>query len=120
MNEVSLDQMSAARFAELVGTRFKVQLEPGIDVILELSAVNTPRPNGQERGAPGGAGTESFSLWFDGPADRPLGQRTFRFTHERLGAFDLFIVPVGAEQGARQYEAVFNRCSIPRTTLGSG
>jgi len=117
MNEVSLDQLSSGRFAELVRTKFQVLVEPGIAVGLELTAVTTPCARGQENVSPGSAKFESFSLLFTGPADRPLGQRTYRFTHERLGSFDLFIVPVSADHNARQYEAVFNRRLSPGTAV---
>ena len=113
MKEVALDQLSAARFAELVQTKFQVSVEPGLVVSLELVTVTAPRPENEGRvSAPSGK-FESFSLLFDGPADQPLGQRTYRFTHEHLGSFDLFIVPVGTDRNARQYEAVFNRRLSP-------
>ena len=113
MNEVPPDQLSAGRFAELVRSKFEVAVEPGLVVGLELAAVTTSGPGDQNSVSPGSAMFEGFSLLFDGPAHRPLGQRTYRFTHERIGSFDLFIVPVGANRGARQYEAVFNRRHSP-------
>jgi len=109
MNEVSLDQLSAGRFTELVRTRFNVSAEPGVGIILELVAVNFPRPGGTESVSAESQGMESFSLLFDGPADKPLRQQTYHFSHGQIGCFDLFIVPIGAEHDARQYEAVFNR-----------
>jgi hypothetical protein len=36
-----------------------------------------------------------------------LPQRTYDFRNERLGSFELFIVPIGPEDGAMRYEAVF-------------
>ena len=96
MNEVSLDQLSARHFQELVGTLFQVLSEPAFVVTLELTAATVQAPGG-------------FSLLFTGPIDRPLDQRTYPFEHERIGRFDLFIVPVGADRSGRQYEAVFNR-----------
>jgi len=120
MKEISLDQLSAGRFAELVRTRFNILAEPGVEVILELIAVTMPRSNAQESMSPGDPRTESFSLLFAGPADRPLGQGMYRFAHEHLGWFDLFIVPVSAEPGARQYEAVFNRHIAARTPVSPG
>lgn len=57
--------------------------------------------------------SEGFSLLFNGPANPPLAQRMYGFAHERLGSFDLFIVPVSAAGELRQYEAVFNRRPVP-------
>ena len=113
MNEVSLDQLSAGRFAELVRTKFQVAVEPALVVCLELVKVTTTRSGIREDRTPASPQFEGFSLLFDGPVDRPLEQRTYRFAHERLGSFDLFIVPVGADRNARQYEAVFNRRFSP-------
>jgi hypothetical protein len=50
-----------------------------------------------------------FSLIFQGPMDAPVFQSTFRLDHERLGALDLFLVPIGKNETGIQYEAVFNR-----------
>lgn len=109
MSEAPLDPLSLASFAELVQTKFQVLVEPGRVVSLELASVTRSGPAGQESRAPETREFEGFALLFNGPADRPLDQRTYRFTHERLGSFDLFIVPVSADRNARQYEAVFNR-----------
>jgi len=49
-----------------------------------------------------------FSLLFRGPVDRPLGQETYRFEHDQMGGFELFIVPMRAEHDGRYYEAIFN------------
>jgi len=49
----------------------------------------------------------AFSLLFLGPEDVILPQRTYEMTHEDLGTFDLFIVPVGRTPQGVQYEAIF-------------
>jgi len=116
MSEIPLDQLSAECFAALLRTKFQVLVEPGVAVNLELTAVSAPGRGGQESAPSGSQKFEGFSLLFDGPEDRPLGQRTYRFTHERLGSFDLFIVPVSATRESRQYEAVFNRRLSPGTS----
>lgn len=116
MNEISLDELSAGRFAGLVQTKFQVTAGSGLVVGLQLIAVSGLRSGNREGEPPGGSTFEAFSLVFEGPADRPLGQGTYRFSHERLGWFELFIVPVSAGRGARQYEAVFNRRLGPGTS----
>ena len=104
MKQVPLDQLSAQHFAGALHSRFQVIAEGAPPLSLELIAVTA-------QSAPNAF--EAFSLLFQGPANRPLAQRTYRFAHEQLGAFDLFIVPVSAENGGRQYEAVFNRRGQP-------
>lgn len=112
MNCVSLDAIASATFAELVGSNFSVQRKEGTALKLQLAAM-TGRPSGQS--AP--PGYENFSLIFDGPNDPVLTQGTFRFEHERIGCFELFIVPISAERNLRQYEAVFSR-RIPHVVPG--
>ena len=54
---------------------------------------------------------EPFSLLLRGPREPVLAQRIHRVEHERLGALDIFLVPVGlASEGEEGmlYEAVFN------------
>jgi hypothetical protein len=109
MNKVSLDDLSAALFRELVCTTFQVFAEPDVPLRLELVAVTDSTAGAVTNGSGEGMAFESFSVLFDGPDDRPLAQGIHRFEHERAGCFELFIVPVSAERNARQYEAVFNR-----------
>jgi uncharacterized protein DUF6916 len=54
---------------------------------------------------------EVFSLVFRGDGDRIHPQRIYAIEHEAIGAFDLFLVPVGRNQHGIVYEAVFNRVS---------
>lgn len=54
-------------------------------------------------------GYECFSLLFSGPNDQSLPQASYEMTHEQLGTFPLFIVPVSAEGNKISYEALFNR-----------
>ena len=49
-----------------------------------------------------------FSLLFQGPREPVLPQRMYRLNHDRLGEFDLFIVPIGADDEGVHYEAVFS------------
>jgi len=54
------------------------------------------------------SGMERFSLFFTGPVDRYLPQQVYFIEHERMGAFELFLVPVGRDESGFRYEAVFN------------
>jgi len=104
MKQVSLTALSHATFAGLLNTRFRVR--PTGREALELELIEaTAKPSGAER-AP--APVRSFSLVFTGPPDPFLPQRTYPFEHEKLGAFDLFIVPIGKVEKGFLYEAVFN------------
>lgn len=50
-----------------------------------------------------------FSALFSGPLSAPLSQQTYRLRHAALGAFSVFLVPVGRPGKERSYEAIFNR-----------
>lgn len=94
------ENLSKARFAESVKTKFHVYPEPSNAVEVELieliEGVSTPTH-------------EQFSLLFHGPQTPFLQQMIYHVQHDRLGAFDLFLVPVGKTPDGFQYEAVFNR-----------
>ena len=104
MNTVPLETLSLAKFSELLRTEFLVRRNSPLEPVqLELVQV-----------APGATVTkagvnvqkyESFSLLFQGAQSQPLGQGTHLFEHPQLGAFELFIVPVAAENGRLHYQA---------------
>lgn len=53
---------------------------------------------------------QRFSILFHGPAERLLPQATYSFSHDALGEFLLFIVPVvGSNDERIVYEACFSR-----------
>ncbi len=95
MSELTLPAFQAA-----LNTPFRVGLPTEAEVDLTLVEARTARST---------SGGESFSLLFRGPVDPFLPQRMYAFSHEALGSFDLFIVPVGRDPEGFQYEAVFNR-----------
>lgn len=97
-----LDTLSRQTFVPQLNSAFGVDLPRAVPLTVELIEVN------QARSAPG---YEAFSMVFRGPSDAFLPQATYRFHHEALGTFDLFIVPVNQDQQGLYYEAVFNhRC----------
>jgi hypothetical protein len=51
---------------------------------------------------------EPFSLTFRGPANLRLPQGTYKMRNPTLGEMEIFLVPIGADQTSRTYEAVFN------------
>ena len=56
-----------------------------------------------------GAGrlSRQFSLVWRGPPGARLEQRIYAVHHPALGAFDLFLVPIGPDGEGMRYEAVF-------------
>lgn len=97
---IDLDTLNSKSFADQLHTRFQVQSGNSEPVTLELTEVNafaTP-PH-----------LESFSLQFRGPVAPRLQQKIYRFAHDKLGAFDLFLTVIGADEAGATYEVIFNR-----------
>jgi hypothetical protein len=91
----NLEALTADDFAPLLHQRFCVDPgdRPPFDV--ELIEVNEiPREPG---------GRAPFSLVFKGGPSPPLAQRIYAVEHDRLGALEIFLVPIAADR----YEAVF-------------
>jgi len=97
-----IEDFTPSTFSELVGEPFRLLLDDGSALDLELVSV-TPAPTHpretRER-AP-------FSIVFRGPTEPVLPQRTYQLENDSLGAFELFIVPIGPDESGMQYEAVF-------------
>jgi hypothetical protein len=99
-----LETFTVATFTPLVGSEFKVVVAEGETVTLRLAQASSVSSGG---GIAAGYAREPFSLVFHGPLQPALPQHTYTFGHERLGAFELFIVPIGPDEVGPRYEAVF-------------
>ena len=101
--------MSAAltekEFSQHINTKFRLDVERVDPIELELVEVKTYN-NKDEPGEQGGM--ERFSVFFQGPLDAFLPQATYSLSHEKMGSFDIFLVPLGREEKSYSYEAVFN------------
>lgn len=93
--------LTEAEFSKHVNTKFRVAIEPPVD--LELTEVKGYLSKAQEQ-----TGMERFSLFFTGPGDPYLPQRSYPVEHEGMGAFALFLVPIARDESGFRYEAVFN------------
>jgi hypothetical protein len=95
-------EMTEAEFSKHVNTKFRAGLDPEA-VDLELVQVKgyMKNPGDQE-------GMERFSIFFTGPAKPLLPQRTYSLSHDAMGTFDLFLVPIKPDGDGARYEAVFN------------
>lgn len=97
------DVLTADHFRPAVGQAFTLDGSQGGDLVLELAGVRAladetaPDP---DRRAP-------FALDFRGPPDPVLPQAIYRLRNDGLGPLDIFIVPVGRDDGGTDYEAIF-------------
>lgn len=87
-------------FTHQAGTKFQVQVEGNRGVELELTEISELKRNPRQ---------EEFAIVFRGPLDAFLGQGIRLFTHNELGQFEMFIVPIRQDEQGFYYEAVFNR-----------
>jgi hypothetical protein len=101
-----LSELTVTQCAAYVGEPFHVVFDDETRVTLELIAA-TPYIEQDSEEASAGGGRIPFSLVFRGPRARMLPQRTYRLVHAALGAFPLFLVPIGPDRIGMCYEAAF-------------
>jgi len=87
-------------FSKHLGTRFSIAVDGSGSIDAELSKVTELHLSPHQ---------ERFSVVFRGPRDQVLSQGTYNFTHQQMGEFSLFIVPMRQDDEGMFYEAVFNR-----------
>lgn len=95
---VMIEDLSQGLFEKLIESEF--QIGPGSGARLSVKLVNV---SGEST-----ATSHHFSLLFEGPKDPRLPQGIHTFSHPEIGAFDLFIVPIGQSSDKTSYEAIFN------------
>jgi hypothetical protein len=94
--------LTEKEFSQHVGTKFHVKADER-EIELELIEVKGYTSQEIEQG-----GMERFSVFFAGPGDPLLPQKVYRLEHERMGEFELFLVPIAGDEKSYRYEAVFN------------
>lgn len=87
-------------FTKAANTKFQVEFDENNQVELELINVSDIKLYPQQ---------EEFSVEFRGPLEFFLGQGGHPFSHEQMGQFELFIVPIKQDAQGFYYEAIFNR-----------
>jgi hypothetical protein len=96
-----------ATYVPLVGSAFRIHRSSSSLGVELVSATRLPSEVG-----------ESFSLIFRGHGNAKLGQETYTIEHPRLGAFPLFLVPVGQGRKGQSFQAIVNR--IPASLMPRG
>jgi len=87
-------------FSKHANTKFQVQVDENTNVELDLITISELKLYPQQ---------EEFTLEFLGPLNIFLGQGIRNFTHDQMGQFELFIVPVKQDERGFYYEVIFNR-----------
>ncbi len=94
--------LTEKEFSQHLHSQFQLKLADG-ELQLELVEVK-----GYPAGPNEQSGMERFSIFFNGPGDIRLPQHVYQLAHERMGEFELFLVPVSGDDKGYRYEAVFN------------
>jgi len=91
-------------FVENNNSRFTVGLPSGKKLEVLLIDISDRRVSARQ---------EQYSITFRSPADTFIPQGMYRFEHDKLGSFELFIVPIGKDGQGYSYEATFNNLRDP-------
>ena len=87
-------------FSRYLNTNFRIFLGESDTVEAELSTV------GERLLSPS---QERFAIIFRGPREPLLNQGSYRFEHDEMGEFILFLVPLRQDEDGTFYEVCFNR-----------
>ena len=87
-------------FSKYANTKFQVQADENTYVELDLIGISELKLHPKQ---------EEFALEFRGPLNMFLGQGVRNFSHDQMGQFELFLVPIKQDAQGFYYEAVFNR-----------
>ncbi len=101
-----LETFTVETFARHLGEAFRVCPDSAAPVALDLIEATALGGGAGWTGAPS-AKRVPFSIVFRGPGGVVLPQRTYRIEHDAIGAFDLFLVPIGPDGAGMRYEAIF-------------
>lgn len=98
-----LDELASNDFSGLLNERFEIRAgDVRLDAeLVEVVDVEPPT-------APGAGRARPFSILLRAPGEPALLQGTYAVRHAHIGSLDLFLVPIGTEDGDLLYEAVFN------------
>ena len=80
-----MDNLTHATFSENLNGDFSIRLDDSNTVKVVLTEVSQQRKSHRNY---------FFSVLFGGPREPPLPQGLYRLENERMGSFDLFLVPV--------------------------
>lgn len=103
-----LEKLTIEEFSKHLNHTFQIHYEAGegeastgsMEVeLVEVSKLGERQPDEDQR--------QSFSVIFRGPGEPVLPQKVYCLEHDGMGKLDLFLVPLGPDNGGMLYEAVF-------------
>lgn len=100
MSDIAVTLPTHDQFAAVANSLFNARLDDGSTAGFSLDKVSGLNENGV---------TRAFSLTFRAPGDVPAEQSIYQFSHETLGAVELFLVPVRRDSDSIYFESIFNQ-----------
>ena len=97
-----VEKLTKEMFSENLNTKFLIYPDTEASEALETELVEFKEITTAPR-------QEQFSIQFRGPLNLFLNQGMYRMKHDKIGTFDLFLVPIRQEEDGFYYEAAFNR-----------
>ncbi len=100
-----LETFTVEKFSPHVGDTFRVVFN---DTSLEVT-LDAVTPYGSESAKEWSkaSGRVPFSMIFLGPLDRVIQQGIYRFEHDEMEPFEIFLVPIGPNPQGMRYEVIF-------------
>ncbi len=96
---IELATATCATFLPYTGKNFKLTAGNG-ECQLLLKDATESKHDGPKR--------QPFSLLFSAPVGVHIEQGTYTLEHENAGTLEIFLVPIGMEDGVLELQAVFN------------
>ncbi len=103
---IRIDELTREQMQAHVGTPFRLIVNTRESIHMRLVEV-TAQCDARDERAPT-ARRAPFSIVFQAPPEPVLAQRMYELQHETLGTLNLFLVPIGPDNGGMGYEAVLN------------
>ena len=100
--EIGVDSLTVEAFQPRVGNRFRIC--PSQDDAVDAELIEARQLGG------GGRPTNRrapFALVFRTTLTAVMPQRIYRVEHDAMGAYEIFLVPVGKDATGVLYEAIF-------------
>ena len=102
----SLSPLTKSSFEPNLNSTFLIRADGSQSFKLKLAEIADLKR--YKKGKAITANKEGFSLLFDGPSGIP--QNTYSFNHDKMGKFDLLLVPIERrKKKGHSYEVVINR-----------
>jgi hypothetical protein len=98
---MDIADVTVETFAGHEGETFSIEFA---DATLELTLASVERSPGEWGRTDA---REPFSVEFRGPLEHVLPQQIWPLDHDELGRLEVFLVPLGPQDDAMRYEAVF-------------